>query len=276
MGKKIRITRKSLKKDEVRSYWLQVLTWVQANRKSLLISAAAVVVLLLFTSAFRQRTTRQVTDANLLIARAQMEVQYAFLVEDDRAREKVLNAAEEKLEMVRQRYRRSGLVPYATFLLGNIAFSQNDYDEAEERYMEFLDDAHGSLEKADGYIALGYTYENRFFWGGRESVDRVWLERALESYREAEQLTTGTNTTQRYLAMMGRARLLDLEMERPDEAKRLYEQIARERRLDPPKYSAEVARGRNAWLFEYLERMRRLFTLAQTAQLRLDQMEASD
>lgn len=274
MGKKIRITRKRLKEDEIRSYWLQLLTWAQQNRKPLLIGTATVVIVFLFSLAYRQRTATQVASANLLISRAQTEIQYALFAEEEQAREKLFGAAEEKLEIARELYRRSGLVPYATFLLGNIAFFRNDYDEAERLYQEFLDAADGPLEKADGYIALGYTYENKFFLEGKESDDRVWLDRALDSYTRAENLTSGT--MQHYLAMFGRARLYDLQEDRIDEAKELYRRLASERQLAPPKRSADVARSPNVVLLDEMERMRRLFTLAQTARLRLDQLEASD
>ena len=274
MGKKIRITRKQLKEDEVRSYWFQLLAWAYQNRKPLLISAAALVIVLLFAGTYRQRAAAKAASANLLISRAQMEIQYALLAKEEKTRDRLFSLAEENLETIRELYRRSNLAPYATFLLGNIAFFRNDYDEAETFYQEYLRAARGSLEKADGYIALGYTYENKFFWRGQEAEDRVWLERALESYREAENLTSGT--MQYYLAMLGRARLLDLQENRVDEAKELYQYIARARQLEPPKLSAEVARSPNVWLFYQIEQMRRLLTLAQTARLRLEQLEAGD
>ena len=78
MAKKIRITRKTLKQDEVRSFWLRSWHWVHSNQKSLLIGAAVVAVLMLFASAYRGRVARRSAEANLLLTQAQIDQQEAI------------------------------------------------------------------------------------------------------------------------------------------------------------------------------------------------------
>jgi len=273
MGKKIRITRKSLKQDEVRSYGVELWTWARQNEKSILIATAVVAALLLFVQAYSCRKAGREARVDLLITSALSNVQQGLFVKDDANREKLFGAAEDSLQMIVSDYRRSRTAPYADYLLGNIAFFRNNYDDAEKYYQEYLARARTPTEKAEGHIALGYTYENKFFWTRQRPEDRVWLEKALDRYVEAESLTSGT--MEHYIAMLGRARLYDLQLDRREQAKELYEQIARERQLPAVQHSSEVKRSRYEWVVSEMERMRRLFSISETARLRAERLEAA-
>jgi len=274
MAKKIRITRKTLKQDEVRSYGLTIYEWLRKNQKQVLIGAVVVAVVFLFALAYRSRAASRRASANIMFTTAEQQIRLALIAKDEQLREKLFNAAEEKLQTILDTYGRSKLATEALYLLGDIAFFRNKYDEAERFYKEYIEATEKPEDKADGYIALGYTYENKFFWTPQGPNDNVWLERAIESYRKAEALTSGTLQT--YLAMLGRARLYALQENKIDKAKELYERIAKERKIGEPKQFETTTRAPYAWVLNQMERMRRLFTLAETARLRLDRLKAGD
>lgn len=275
MAKKIRMTRKKLREDEVRSYWFQLLEWLQENSKTLIIGVGIAAVIVILGVFIKQRRGGREVAVNRLITSSYIDIQRALAAENNQEREGYFAQGEEKLRQILDLYGRSKMAPQASFLLGNIAFFRGEYRIAEEYYKDYIDSVKDNLDKADGYIALGYTYENRFFWTTRqEAADRVWLQNALDSYLEAENLTTGT--AQRYLAMLGRARLYDLQENQIERAKELYRQIAEERKLDEVTLSDQAKRGRYRFVLEQIERLKRLFTLAETASLRLDQLEAGD
>jgi len=276
MAKTPRITFKTLKEDEVRSYWLDLINRVRENRKALLIGVVSLLALLVIVQIFRHRAAARANTATILLSQARTEIEAALLRPPDRmdeqTRERLFGSADEKLQLLSDFYRRSNLAPYALYLRGNIAFFRNNYDEAANFYTEYLDKVSDPTEKADGYIALGYTYENKFFWTAQKDEDRVWLDRALQNYLEAENLTSGT--LQHYQAMLGRARLYDLQEDRAAQAKELYERIERERKLEPPKLWADAKQSPQTWLLNQAEQMKYLFTLAETARLRRERLEA--
>jgi hypothetical protein len=274
MAKTSRLTLKKLKEDEVRSYWFGLLEWANKNRTTLLYGAAAFLALILIVQIFRSRAASQAAAANRLISLAQLEIQYALSAKKDDVREKLFASADEKLQTITDVYRRSKLVPYATFLHGNIAYFRSNYDEAVQFYTDYLGLVKNPIEKADGYIALGYTYENKFFWTDQKPEDRVWLEQALSNYQKAEDLTSGT--MEYYTAMLGRARLYDLQEGREAEAKKLYERIERERKLERPAHTERAKENPHRWMLDQIEDMKSLFTLAETARLRRERLEASD
>lgn len=274
MAKKIRITRKTLKEDEVRSLWFRALAWANENRKPLLMATAAVVVAILFVVGWRQRATARAASANIILSRARNEVEIALFAQSEDERQARFESAKEKLQMVLDAYGRTKLAPYAVYLLGNIAFFQNNYDDAERYFQEYIELVDDPVEKADGYIALGYTYENKFFWTPQEAEDRVWLERAEKSYLQAEDLTSGT--MQHYMAMHCRARLYDLEMDQQEKAKELYARVAEERKIEPREPPGAPNRTPQEMMLRQLMQAKHLFTLAETARLRLEQLEASE
>ena len=273
MGKTIRISRKSLKEDEVKSFWLDLVKKAQQRRKEIMYGALAVLALLVVVQIYRHRVASQAAAADQLVSQAQVEIQYALMTKDDAAREKRFTSADEKLQAITDVYRKGTLLPYATYLRGNIAFFRNNYDEAAQFFKDYLSLVTDPVQKADAYIALGYTYENKFFWTQRTGEDRVLLEQAVQSYLDAESLTSGT--MERYLAMLGRARLYDLQEDRAAQARELYEQIERERKLQPPERTAETKQTPHAWLLNQMEDMKRLFSLSETARLRRERLEGS-
>jgi len=273
MAKTPRMTLKTLKKDEVRSYWFDLMKWLQENRKPLLIGVVACLALFAIVQVYRRRVASRASAINLLLTGAQAELQRALVTKEDQRREKLFGAADEKLQVITDIYRRSKLVPYATYLRGNIAFFRNKYDEAANFYEQYLSDVSDPVEKANGHIALGYTYENKFFWTPQRPEDRMWLERALQNYLDAQNLTT-SGTMQYYIALLGRARLYDLQEDRQDQAKELYERIERERKLEAPKLSSDRKQGPHAWVLDQINEMNHLFTLAETARLRRERLEA--
>ncbi|MBM3334003.1 hypothetical protein FJY63_05015 [Candidatus Sumerlaeota bacterium] len=270
MARKIRITRKTLREDEVRSFWLDSVGWLRANRKPLLIGAASVAVVLFLAHIYRVRVASARADASEEVWQAEIQIQYGLVARTDSEREKYLATAEDVLQRIASRAPNK-IASYATYLLGNVAFFRNNYDDAEAFYKEYIEKARGRSDKADGYIALGYTYENKFFWTAQTKDDHVWLNRALESYRRAESLTSGT--AQCYLAMLCCARLYELRGN-DKQAKELYERIERERQLEPILISPDVIRNPLAADIVEIENRSRMFTFARTAQARRERMEA--
>jgi len=269
VAKKIRITRKALKEDEVRSFWLDSVSWLRANRKSLLIGTAAAAVVLLIVHIYRLHAASVRAEASEEIWQAQIQIQSALATTDDSQRDKYLMGAEDILQRIASRAP-GKTAAYATYLLGNIAFFRNNYDDAEAYFGEYLEKARDRLEQADGHIALGYTYENKFFWTPQKKEDQIWLDRALDSYRTAENLTSGT--AQRYLAMLSRARLYELRGE-DERAKELYQRIERERQLEPITLSPDAMRNPLAADVFEAESNTRMFTFARTAQARRERLE---
>jgi len=272
MGKKIRITRKTLREDEIRSGWFEFLAWLQRHSRQVLLGSGIVLVALFSLQVRSCAKANQLARANMAISRAELYLRSALVAQNEQVRDRRLADAQSDLELVAPRGGKLGA--YANYLLGNIALFRNQYDEAEGYYNAYLGAATGPTEKADGYIALGYTYENKFFWTNQRPEDRVWLDHAMESYQKAEDLTSGT--LEHYMAMLGRARLDELQPGHEAEAQELYDRTERERQLGPIKHSTAFLRSPYEPILADSERIGRLFTLAETARLRRERLEAGE
>jgi len=274
MPKKIRISRKTLKQDEVRSWWIDTVNWGRQNQKLLLITITALAVVVLAGGMYRSNTASHLASANILLSNAHSEIQSAlYTTNDEAARARMFESAERSLETIRTVHRRTGLTPQATYLLGNIYFLQNNYDRAISLFEEYLRQVKDPEDQAAGYVALGYCYENRFFWNQNPEAPQQGptdLDQAETHYRKAEQLAAGK--MQAYMAMLGRARLYDLQPQKIEQAKALYAQIAKERRIEGPKLSEEAVTVPEAVVNE-AKRTQHLFTFGETAQLRLERLE---
>jgi tetratricopeptide (TPR) repeat protein len=272
MGKRIHISRKDLKKDEVRSFWHHAQAWIVTNRNSLLLAFGLAALMFVGVAWYRQHSAGNVAEANDLLTQAQGRIYQALggQSENPQAAIKAFSSAADQLETIRTRYESSGLAPQATYLLGNIAFFQHDYDRAINRFKEYIDEAKTPDDKADGYIALGYSYENKMFLDEKADKDKL-LNQALDSYAQAEHLTSGT--MQAYQAMLGRARIYDVQEGKTEEARKLYARIAAERKLqqDRPKTRP---RSIQEMIINNSEEARRAYTLGETAKVRLDRLEA--
>ncbi len=272
MGKKIRITRKTLKEDEIRTTWMGIEAWIERHARTLLTVLAAVVVAFVLFRAYSCSQANKLAQASLAISNAQRNIQFGLFSANEQAREQRLAAAEAELQVLEERGGK--LAPYAKFLLGNVAFFRNNFDAAADYYQQYLNMVKDPVKKADAFIALGYSYENKFFWTGQTEKDREWLDRAIECFQSAENLTSGT--MQQYMAMLGRARLLDLMGTRDAEARALYERIERERKLAPETRPPSARRSQAEWAIDETERAIHLFTLAETARLRRERLAAQE
>lgn len=262
-----------MKHDEVASFWAEQYEWIRTNQKMLLYAVIAIAIAFLFyrTMVGNARTRRE--RANILLSDAQIQLQNGLLIRDEEARTKCFSDAENYLRTILETRGKSKIAKEALYLLGNVAFYQNNFEDAEQRFRDYLDQADTPKEKAQGLIALGYTYENRFFWD-QDLTNRGLLEQAEESYKQAEDLTSGTMEC--YMAMLGRARIYDLQPGKAEQAKELYRKIVAERKLDPSKRSMENASNFYESMLARMEAEMDVWTLAETAQIRLERLEAEN
>ena len=89
MGKKIRITRKRLKEDEVASFWVDTYYWARDNQKAIVIGAIALLALFVLFSAMGRRRESRRSQASRLIGEAQRAIQDGLFAQDEEIRQEL-------------------------------------------------------------------------------------------------------------------------------------------------------------------------------------------
>ncbi len=230
MGK-VKVTRKDLKKDELREFGADLAEWYQRNRKTILVIAGIVAVALLSNWIIGGYNTRRAENSDRLLVKAMDEFNTGMLMTSGAERNRNLGAAVNICETVQKKYPGSKAARQALLLKGNALLYLEQYESAIEQFKQYRTSTNDPQEQATACIALGYCYENRYFSVGA-SVDEYAIR--ARDYFVAAQDFAGDSYLRRQ-AMLGEARIYE-QRGFKDSAVSLYDQIlAQDRNKDDVK-----------------------------------------
>lgn len=225
MGK-IKITKRDLKEDEVKTFGMKVIAYVKENYTILIIALGIVVVGLIGFKLYQYRQQIILRESNKLFTYAINLYETGLMRENDpKRREDYLRESIRYCEQLVRDFPGARLVPVALYLEGNAYYMLNDFDQAITIFQRYVETVKDDVEKAKGYVALGYSFENKFFY---QRTDQSILQQAMRSYERA--IETGKDSYVAYEAMLCKARLLEL-MGKNDEAAALYEKVMNDRKF---------------------------------------------
>lgn len=217
---KVKVTRKDLKRDELRDFWFDLTQWYEKRRTLVWAVVAAVVLLLVIARAWGNYRENRRIEANSQYSDAALEYQSALAAPDDETRRAQLQTAEARASDLRNRYPGTVAARQALLLQGNVNFMMNELGEstyterALQQFSEFYETAGSADERATGLISMAYCYEDLLFndilsHGGRPS-DPSLGDQALDFYtRGAEAAESDALKRQ---AMLGQARIHEVQL----------------------------------------------------------------
>ena len=270
---RVKITKKDLKKDELRTLGTKVYEYARKHQNSLIAVLAALVVILLGLKLYSYQKQSAAREANMLFTQASNNFQAGiFSAEFDKRTDK-LQMCIENCKRIINDYASSPLTLNALYLQASAAFfkanTASDYDEAISLFNKYIDRARTPLEKAMGDVGLGYSYENKYFL----SENLQLLPQAMWAYQQAIEL--GKDSAIAAEATLCKARLLELQR-KDDEAAELYKTVKEWRKMRPliaslPK--TEFIDPQLNYLYNQLKTMQGLFSFSQTAEFALERLK---
>ncbi|MCX7766624.1 MAG: tetratricopeptide repeat protein [Candidatus Sumerlaeia bacterium] len=239
MGK-IKITKKDLKEDEVKSLGVKLAQAIRDNSTYVIIGVAIIVAGLIAVKLYQYRQNIVLRESNKLLTIAMNIYERGLMQEDDpKRREDYLREAIRSADQILRDFAGAKVARFALYLKGNAYYMLNEFDQAITVFQQYVETAKDNLDQAKGYIALGYCFENKFFY---QQTDQGMLQQAMRAYEKAIEL--GKDTYLAYEGMFCKARLLELAGKK-EQALAIYEQILKDREFvikDFEQRSAEIAK----------------------------------
>ena len=270
---RIKIRKKDLKVDELRTFGHGVYEFVKNHQNKVMIGLGILCVILIGLKLYgvtRRETLRQTND---LFTQASNSFQMGLMSTTLEDRVKNLNTCIENCKRILQDYGSSPLAQNVLYLQGSALFFKanvaDDYDECISIFNQYIDRAGLEKDMAVGYVALGYSYENKYFL----TEDRSYLSQAVKAYEKA--IETGKDSTVGAEGKMCKGRLLELQY-KDDEASILYESVKEQRKLKPLVASVPDAQFRDPqlnFMNNQLNTMKDLFSFSHSAQMALERLE---
>ena len=155
--------------------------------------------------------------------------------EDPQRREDFLKECIKSCEEILRDYPGARVAEQALFFEGNAYYLLNDFDQAITLFQQYVETTKDDFEIARGYIALGYCFENKFFY---DRNDASIIQQALRSYEQA--IDKAGDSYLAYEGMLCKARLLELQGKK-DEALALYDKVKQAREFVLKDFQERVA-----------------------------------
>jgi tetratricopeptide (TPR) repeat protein len=227
MGK-VKISRKELKKDELREFGAGVYETYERYRKAIWITLGVIIILWASAKVIGGYNTRRAIDSDNQLVEAMDEFNTGMYAVSGPDRTNALGTAVNLCEAIQAKYPGSKAARQALLLKGNALLYLDQYETAIEQFKEYRHSSNDPQEQAAACIALGYCYENRYFSSGMLEGEYAVLAR---DYYETAQDYAGDSYLRRQ-AMLGEARIYEF-LGSLDSAVSLYDQIlAEESRKD--------------------------------------------
>ncbi len=277
MGK-IKITKKELKEDEVKTFLVRASTYLKENYTIVIIAIAVIVVAFIGFNLYRYRQNLVLEESNKLFTFAINLYERGLMTEEEaQRREEYLREAIRNCEQILRDYPNADIAPIALYLQGNAYYLLNDFDQSITIFQQYIETTPNNIEKAKGYAALGYAFENKFFY---ERTDQSILDQAMRAYERAIDL--GGDSYIAYEAMLSKARLLEL-MDQKEKAVEIYEKVMADRKHVVEDFQKRVANLKEKGMDKTLEEeivyqinnALQLFTFYKSAELELVRLEGS-
>lgn len=273
----IKINKKALKQDEVRTFGLNAWDYIEKHQKTLLIAAGAIVVLFIVWKLYNVQKQNVMREANLLFSQAANSFQTALLSDQKEQKEQELQKCLDNCNRILSDYRSSPLASNALYVKGSALFFKanaspdgaKELDEPISIFNEFINRVSSREEKAVGYVALGYAYENKYFL----TEDKQLLDAAVSAYEKAIDL--GKDKAAGAEAMLCKARLMELQY-KDDQAAALLEKVKTDRKRQAAlgaKGDTDFKDPQMNFMSQQLKNMENYYSFSQMAQFSLDRLQ---
>ncbi|MFH0792501.1 MAG: tetratricopeptide repeat protein [bacterium] len=278
MGK-VKITRKDLKTDEVRTFGHELGDNLRQNARWYIAGAIAVVLVYSGIKMYQAYRVSNLEAANSEYAQVNaVFFEQALRMTDVKQRRDLLEQAATQFNDIATRYPNLYVGRQAAFQRANAFYFRNDFDQAISEFLSFINRAETDQEKAKGWLSLGYTYENKFFLSNQNKqqlseLDKSLLRQSQEAYSKAEELGQGSYIT--YEAMLSRARLFELQFQ-DQEALAIYDKIIEERGKLRDQMSFETAGSapkETDPVARQIKNIMALFSYVKTAEINRDRLK---
>ncbi len=260
---------------------MKLYTFIRENIRLCLIILAALVVVIISVKIYSYRQDMVLRESNQLFTWAINIFENGLMETDQTKREAELRQAIGYAEQLVDEFPKSKAARQARYLQGNAYYFMSDFDRAISSFQHYIDTAQTNEDRAKGYVALGYSFEDRFFYNEQ---DQSILRQAEKAYDQAIEL--GKETYIEYQALLCKARLLELRYKNT-EAMEIYEKIIADReqlKLKMAKTSSVQDSGTDEptqWsqksqaemLSQQIKMLMDLFSFAKTAELNLDRLK---
>ncbi len=273
---RVKISKKNLKQDEIRHFGVVAWEYIEAHQNKILIGLAAVAVLLIGFKLFQINRNSKIREANALFAEATQNFQTGIMAEKADESKKGFTDCAEIAGRIAREYRGTPLAHLALYLQGSAMFfnaaSASDYDEPIELFNEYINSASDADDKAVGFVALGYSYENKYFLSEQKDL----LTAAVDAYEKAIQM--GGDRSSGAQGKLGKARLLELQ-KKDDQAAILYEAVKSERQPKPIVAGVsepDFREPQQKFMYEQLKSMKDLFTFSSDANFSLQRVQGQN
>ncbi len=148
---KKKITKKELKEDKFVEAALKAKTYLEENSTQVFVAIAVVVALVILIMVYRNYHEKKVMQATALLGMAQVEYQNMNYAK-----------AREFLNRLFEEYDGTEAATQGYFILANLNYQQEKYDEAETAFKKFIDNYNGSkILKASGLAGYAACLEHR-------------------------------------------------------------------------------------------------------------------
>lgn len=146
---KKKITRKELKEDKFVTYTLQVKSFLEENSKQVFMAVVGILAVIVIIIVFFHVHSQNQEEARAQLGIAQIEYN-----------NQNYNKAIPRLEKLINEYGSTSEADQGLFLLANILYQQEKYEEAKNYFEQFVDSYSGSkILIASGYAGLAACYE---------------------------------------------------------------------------------------------------------------------
>jgi len=217
--------------------------WLEDNSK--LVNALLVVLILGFVGWYGYKWYRDsaVNKANAAYAGALEQYSSSFGQEDVEKKKDALNGAITAAQTVIQEHSGQHVAIHAQMLLANAYYrlaaiqageqGREAMKKSQDAFQKVINSAKSDTERAAGYIGLGNVLQDEMFI----SENKDMAKQVEDAYKQA--MDAGKGTYLEAEAQMNHARLLEGTGRRED-ARKLYEEVAADRKVVPAKEKADV------------------------------------
>jgi len=270
----IKITRKAIREDEIRTFGMSVYDYISKNQKQILIVVVVFVVLFIGWKLYSIQKQNVMKETNLLFSQAASYFQMSLMSEKPEQKAQLTQLCIDNCDRILNDYRSSPLAINTLYLKGSALFfkanTAKDLDEPIALFNEYIMRSTTANDKAVGYVALGYAYENKYFL----TEDRHLLNSAMSAYGKAIEL--GKDSAVGADAKLCKARLLELQY-KDDQAIALLNQVKQERKSQvsevQPGKTSDYREPQMEFMSQRLKSMQNFYTFYQAAQFAIDRLE---
>ena len=178
------VIKEHMEVDEFEVYVEKIIKWIKNNTNTLIIIAILISLTVIGTTYYHTQKEAKSVEAQSILDET-MNLYNSLLMETDNTKiEELSTQIGENSESLASAFKGYTQATEAVFIKGKALFHQNKFDDAIKVFNEYINIAKKSEDKAKGYLAIGYTLENKAFLNN----DNTIYEEAIKNYNKAADL----------------------------------------------------------------------------------------